>query len=67
MTKYAVPEWAKEVRKNMIDLNMTVKELAQNIGRPRVNVSKVLTGAWMSKPLQNEILSFIKDQKKKVS
>lgn len=67
MTKYAVPEWAKEVRKNMIDLDMTVKELAQSLGRPRVNVSKVLTGALMCEPLQNEILSFIQDQKKKVS
>jgi len=65
--KYVVPKWAKEVRKNMIDLDMSVVELAKSIGRPRVNVSKVLTGSMMCEPLQNEILSFIQDQKKKVS
>lgn len=67
MTKYAVPVWAKEVRKTMIDLDMSVKELAEGVGRDRTNVSRVLNGALMNDTLKRDIISFIESKKKMAS
>lgn len=67
MAKYEVPTWAKEVRKTMIDLNMSVKELAEGVGRDRTNVSRVLNGGLMNDTLKGDIISFIDHQKRKVS
>ncbi len=67
MTKYEVPAWAKEVRKTMIDLDMSVKELAEGVGRDRTNVSRVLNGALMNDTLKRDIISFIEGKKKMAS
>jgi predicted transcriptional regulator len=67
MTKYEVPVWAKEVRKTMIDLDMSVKELAEGVGRDRTNVSRVLNGALMNDTLKRDIISFIESKKKMAS
>lgn len=67
MPKYKVPVWAKEVRKTMIDLDMSVKELAEGVGRDRTNVSRVLNGGLMNDTLKGDILSFIQCRKRKVS
>jgi predicted transcriptional regulator len=67
MTKYKVPAWAKEVRKTMIDLDMSVTELADGLDRDRSNVSRVLTGGLMNNTLKEDIISFIESQKRKVS
>ena len=67
MTKYEVPAWAKEVRKTMIDLDMSVKELGEGLARDRSNVSRVLNGGLMNDTLKGDIISFIECQKRKVS
>ncbi len=67
MTKYEVPAWAKDVRKTMIDLDMSVKELAEGVGRDRTNVSRVLNGALMNDTLKRDIISFIEQKNRKVS
>ena len=67
MTKYEVPVWAKEVRKTMIDLDMSVEELAEGVGRDRTNVSRVLNGALMNDTLKRDIISFIESKKKMAS
>lgn len=67
MTKYKVPAWAKEVRKTMIDLDMSVAELADGLGRDRSNVSRVLTGSQMNNTMKEDIISFIESQKRKAS
>jgi DNA transposition AAA+ family ATPase len=67
MTKYKVPAWAKEVRKAMVDLDMSVTDLAKGVGRDRPSVSRVLTGGMMNDTMKEDIISFIERQKRKAS
>lgn len=48
-------EWCKEVRKRLIDEKMTIKQLSEEIGFTRDQVSLVINGRW----LQEEIVSAI--------
>lgn len=67
MGKYIVPAWAKDVRKAMIDLDITQTELACGINRDRTNISKVLTGKLNSINLQKEIMDYIDYRKDRAS
>lgn len=42
--KRTLPLWCKEVKKTLIDKDMSVTELSQNIGLSRVYVSGVVNG-----------------------
>lgn len=48
-------EWCKEVRKCLIDKKMTIKQLSEEIGFTRDQVSLVINGHW----LQEEIVAAI--------
>jgi DNA-binding Xre family transcriptional regulator len=57
------PEWAKDAKKIMIDLDMSVTELADAIGMTRIYVSSVLHGRVISPPAQEKICSYLETVK----
>lgn len=49
MAKILSP-WCKAVKKKMIDLDMTIPELAEKIGKSREYTSAVVNGRMISEP-----------------
>ena len=54
---YQMPEWAKAVKKELIERNMSVTNLAEAAGLNRVYVSAVLSGRIISESAKNKILA----------
>ena len=48
----AISQWGKDVRKAAIDKNMTLKQLAENIGYSYATVSSVINGRYSNASVQ---------------
>ncbi len=46
------PQWSKDVRKALIDKNMTIKQLAEHIGYAPTTVSTVINGRYSNASYQ---------------
>lgn len=58
MAKVLSP-WCKEVKKIMIDRDMTVSELAEGIGKTREYTSAIINGRVYSEPTVKEISDYL--------
>ena len=54
-----LPKWAKEAKKAMIDRDLNVCTLADELGMTRPDVSRVLTGAYLSPNTKAAICSYL--------
>lgn len=50
-----LPKWCKEVKKTLIDKDMTVESLAEKIGKTRIYTSAVVNGRIYSETAVKEI------------
>lgn len=53
--KRKLPVWCKEVKKKMIDLDMTVTELSSQIGVCREYTSRVVNGSYYSPMIAEKV------------
>lgn len=51
--------WSKEVRKKLIDKDMTISELAKQIGKSRSYVTEIISGRVKSPNTQKLINEFL--------
>lgn len=56
MPEYPRPPWYWDVKKALVDQDLTVTRLADELGVSRVYVSQVINGKSQSKVLENRIL-----------
>lgn len=56
MCKVPIPEWGKEVKKVLIDKDMSVTDLANELGLTREYVSKILNGSVRGGDVKTRIL-----------
>lgn len=59
MEKRTQPEWGKEVRKVLIEKDMTINELAECVEMSRTHVSAVVNGRLESVNAREKICSFL--------
>lgn len=56
MCKAPTPDWGKAVKKELIDRDMSVTDLANKLGLSREYVSSVLNGRLRSEHIKEQIL-----------
>ena len=59
MSKRVVPDWGKEVKKALIDRDMSIVELATEIGYSRAHVTNVINGVFDFPDLKKRICEYL--------
>ena len=59
MTGRKQPDWGKEVRIKLIEKDMTVSDLAENVGLSRTHVSAVICGRLESVNAKEKICQYL--------
>lgn len=49
------PQWIKEVKHKLIDLDLSVNDLAEKVGRNRIYLSSVINGRVVSVSTANKV------------
>lgn len=57
--KRVVPDWGKEVKKVLIDRDMSITELAKELDLSRSHVTNVINGAFVFPEIQQRICDYL--------
>lgn len=57
--KKTLPEWCKEVKKSLIDRDMSTSEFAEELGLSRTYVSNVINGTYNSPEMRDRICNYL--------